>query len=126
MAIRVQTRADVNFGNAGAAARATHVRAREADDSNPLVKELPNPIEFAVGAPMRIPAGLYDVVYPAGELTNDHMMDVIAPWWGDADKNGIGNKAMEMDLMTDANTPFAIAGYAQQAVNDWGLSAEAD
>ena len=42
MAIRVQTRADVNFGNAGAAETATHVRIREADDTVPLVKKHPN------------------------------------------------------------------------------------
>ena len=61
MAVRVQTRADVLFGNAGAVVTVTHVRIRESDDSNPIVKQLPNPIDFAVGAPMRIPAGLLDI-----------------------------------------------------------------
>ena len=122
----MQTRADVNFGNAGAAETATHVRIREADDTVPLVKQLPNPIQFAVGAPMRIPLGLLDVVYPAGELTNEHMNEVVAPYWGDNDLDGVGDKAMEVDLMTDANTAFAIAGYNQQAVANWSITQEND
>lgn len=136
MAIRVQTRAVVNFGNNTTAARtATHIRLRESDDSNPIVRPLPQAITYAIGAPMTIPAGLYDIVYPAGEvqvagnteaIRNGHMMDVIAPWWGDADKNGVGNKSMEMDLMSDATTAFNGNGYAQQTVNDWSITAEAD
>ena len=33
---------------------------------------------------------------------------------------------MEIDLMTDAATAVAVAGYAQQAVANWAISTEAD
>ena len=42
MAIRVQTKADILFGNAAAEVVVTHVRIRESDDSNPIVHVLPN------------------------------------------------------------------------------------
>lgn len=118
MAIRVQTQADINFGTAGAAVTVTHLRIRESDDSNPVVKQLPNPIQIAAGAPMRIPSGLLDIVYPAGELTNGHMSDFLTPWWT--------NKAMEIDLMTSANAVVAVSGYAQQTYSNWAISSEAD
>lgn len=118
MAIRVQTQADINFGNAGAAVSVTHIRLREDDDSLPIVKQLPNPIQIAPGAPMRIPSGLYDLVYPAGDMGNAHMLDILRPYWT--------NRAMEVDLMTDANTPVAVAGYAQQPYSNWSISQEAD
>ncbi len=126
MAIRVQTQADIEFGTAGAAVTVTHVRAQDADDSTPLIKQLPQPIQIAAGAPMRIPSGLLDFVYPAGELTNDHMLEVLRPHWGDNDADGNGNRNMVVDLMTDAATPVAVGGYNQQQYANWGISAEAD
>ena len=126
MAIRVQTKADILFGNAAAEVVVTHVRIRESDDSNPIVHVLPNSITIAAGAPMRIPTGLLDVVYPSGALTNDHMRELINGYWDDGNNDGTGTKSMEIDLMTDANTPVADSGYAQQTVNDWAISAEAD
>ncbi|MCY4470293.1 MAG: hypothetical protein OXC08_16385 [Thiotrichales bacterium] len=126
MAIRVQTQADINFGMAAAAVVVSHVRAQDADNTTPLIKELPVAIQIAAGAPMRIPSGLLDFVYPAGELSNDHMLEVLRPHWGDADADGNGNRNMRIDLMTDAATPVAVGGYNQQQYANWGISAEAD
>lgn len=118
MAIRVQTQADINFGTAGEAVSVSHVRARDADDTTPLVKQLPVAIQIAAGAPMRIPSGLLDFLYLAGEMTNAHMLEVLTPHWR--------NRNMDIDLMTDANTAVAVAGYAQQQYSNWSLSQEAD
>ena len=118
MAIRIQSRADINFGSAGAAVVVTHIRIRESDDSNPVVKQLPVAIQVANGAPMRIPSGLLDLVYPAGDFTNGHMNDIMSPYWT--------NKAMEIDLMTSINAVVAVTGYAQQTYSNWAISQEAD
>lgn len=133
MALRVQTQDDINFGNAGAAVRVSHVRAQDNDDTTPIIKQLPVAIQIAAGAPMRIPAGLFDVVYPAGDLTNAHLQEGWIPHWQPTHLNGAANpnapntgRLMKIDLMTDANTVVAVAGYAQQTYRRWAMSSEAD
>ena len=117
MAVRVQTQEDLNFGNMAAQVTATHVRFRKAG-VNPVVRELAAPVTVAAGAPLLLPSGLLDIVYPAGNMTNTHMRALIDPYWA--------NETFQLDMMTDANTVVADSGYAQQTYSNWAISEEVD
>ena len=119
MAIRVQTQADIVFGNAGAQVTMTHVRIRRnTNPQRPIVKQLVAPVVVLAGSPMTLPSGLLDIVYPAGDLGNTHMRGLVDPYWN--------NQTMQVDMMTDANTVVAVGGYAQKTYSNWAISEEAD
>lgn len=119
MAIRVQTQADIGFGNAGAQVTMTHVRVRRVNNpQRPIVKQLVAPVVVLAGSPMQLPSGLLDIVYPAGDLGNTHMRGLVDPYWN--------NVTMQVDMLTDANTVVAVAGYSQQTYSNWAISEEAD
>ena len=67
---------------------------------------------------MTIPSGLFDVVYPAGDLTNAHMTLLVNSYW-----NG---QTVQLDLMTSATQVVTVAGYSQQTYANWGITSEAD
>ena len=117
MAIRVQLGQDLSFGTMSAEVVATHGRFQKAG-AVPVVKQLAAAVTVAAGRPARVPAGMLDVVYPAGELTNAHVRAVVEPYWD--------GETFQIDLMTDANTVVNDSGYGQQTNNDWDISEEAD
>ena len=59
-----------------------------------------------------------DVVYPAGQLNNDHMEAVVTPYWS--------GETFQVDLMTDDSTVIADSGYSQQEHSAWTISTEND
>ena len=75
-------------------------------------------VTVPAGQRLRLPAGAFDVVYVAGELGNPHLRAAVEPYWS--------NEEFQVDAMTDANTPVADTGYAQQAYRNWAVSEEAD
>ena len=117
MAIRVQTQDALVFGFMDAGVVATHARFQKAD-AVPVVKQLAAPVNVAADERLRIPVGMLDVVYLAGELTNAHVMVIVQPYWD--------GETFQVDLMTDANTVIADAGYSQQVYSNWNITAEPD
>ena len=119
MAVRVQTQADINFGNMAAQVTATHARFQKPGASpRPVVRQLAAPVTVAAGAPLLLPNGLMDIVYPAGDLNNTHLRGLIDPYWA--------NQNFQIDMMTDANTVVADANYRQQTYSNWSITEEAD
>ncbi len=128
MAVRIENTAAINFGTFAAAATVTHIRIRRAsDDGQPLVRALASSVAVANGNEFQIDAGRLDILYPSGTLGIDrtqsdaHMQAVVESYWGAG-----ATLAMEVDAMTDANTPVAVTGYSQQSVSAWTLTTEAD
>ena len=118
MAIRVEPGAALVFGiMADAAVTATHGRFQKAG-ADPVVRQLTASVTAAVGERLRIPAAMFDVVYPAGQLNNDHMDAVIRAWWD--------GETIQVDLMTDDSTVVADSGYAQATHSGWTFTSEAD
>ena len=144
MAIRVQSQEDVNFGNNNSvsAVTVTAVRIQDADDTTPVIRRLPTPITVGVGAPMRIPSGLLDLIYVAGHMGNHHMLEALTSYWGitglslntgGIGSGGSGTRVMEIDLMTGASGAEAVvtaSGYSQQRYghsgNRWSICGELD
>ena len=118
MAIRVEPGADMTFGiMADGSVTATHGRFQKAG-ADPVVRPLTAAVTAAVSERLRIPANMFDVVYPAGELNNDHMDAVVRAWWD--------GETIQVDLMTDATTVVADSGYAQAEHSGWTFTNEAD
>ena len=123
MAIRVQTQDAIIFGIVTAAVAATHVRFRRgSDDGQPVVKALPATVNAAANEGLRLPSGMLDVVYPAGDLGNTHMRVVVEGYWGAS-----GSRTeMEIDLMTSSSQVVSASGYSQQSYDNWAVSEESD
>ena len=117
MAIRVQTQDNLVFGFMDAVVVATHARFQKAG-AIPVVKQLSAPVNVAADERLRIPTGMLDVVYLRGELTNEHIMVIVQPYWD--------GETFQVDLMTDANTIISDAGYLQQTYSNWNITAEPD
>ena len=117
MAIRVQTQDIMVFGILEADTAVTHGRVQKAGAA-PVVRALAAAVNVSSGERLRITSGMFDIVYPAGQLNNVHMMAVINPYW-----NG---ETFQVDMMTDANTVVATVGYAQQEYSNWSITAEVD
>ena len=117
MAIRVQTQDDVVFGTMSASVTATHGRWQKAG-AEPVVRPLAANVTAGAGERLRIPSGMMDVVYPAGETNNTHMRALVDPYWDGA--------TFQLDLMTDSTTVIADSGYAQQTYSNWAISEETD
>ena len=118
MAIRVEPGAAMLFGiMADASVTATHGRFQKAG-ADPVVRPLTASVTAAVGERLRIPTTMFDVVYPAGELNNDHMDAVVRAWWDGA--------TIQVDLMTDDSTVVADSGYSQATHSAWAFTSEAD
>lgn len=117
MAVRVQTQADLNFGNMAVQVTATHVRFQKAG-ANPVVKQLAAPVTVAAGAPLIVPNGLLDMVYPAGDFNNNHMRALIDPYWA--------GEEFQIDMLSDAATVVVDSGYGQRTYSNWAISNEND
>ncbi len=117
MAIRIQTQDDVIFGTMAAAVTATHGRFQKAGVA-PVVRALAASVTAAAGERLRIPSGLMDVVYPAGQLNNTHMLAVLNPYWD--------GETFQLDLMTSSTAVITDTGYSQQTYSNWAISEEAD
>ena len=118
MAIRVEPGAAMLFGvMADASVTATHGRFQKAG-ADPVVRPLTANVTAAVGERLRIPVAMFDVVYPAGELNNEHVDAVVRSWWA--------GQAIQVDLMTDDSTVVADSGYSQATHDGWAFTAEAD
>ena len=61
---------------------------------------------------------MFDIVYPAGELNNTHVMAVVNPYWD--------GEEFQVDMMTDDSTLIASSGYSQQLYSNWSITAEND
>ena len=117
MAIRVQTQDDLIFGVMRAEVRVTHARFQKSGMA-PVVRALNAPVTVAAGRQLRIPSGVMDVVYPAGQSNNVHMMAVVGPYWS--------GESIEVDVMTDNVAVVTDAGYSQQVYSNWSLTQEPD
>ena len=119
MACRVQTQAKITFASSLAAAQTiTHIRFQENNDSNPVVKELLNPLQFRAAEPMEIESGDFDVLYISGDVSNDHMQAVAKSYWD--------GTTMKLDAMTSATVACSDTGYSQQTYSNWAFSVEND
>ena len=118
MAIRVEPSADLTLGvMADADVTATHGRFQKAG-GGAVVRPLIANVTAAVGERLRVPATMFDVVYPAGELGNEHMDAVVRAWWD--------GQTIQVDLMTDDSTVVADSGYSQAEHDGWTFTEEAD
>ena len=117
MAIRVQTQDDVIFGTMAAAVTATHGRFSKAGAA-PVVRTLAASVSVSAGERLRVPSGMLDVVYPAGQLTNTHLLALVNPYWD--------GETFQLDLMTSSTVVIADTGYSQQTYSNWAISEEAD
>ena len=117
MAIRVESQDDIVFGVLVAAVDVTHIRFLKGG-ANPVVRPLAATLNVGAGERLIIPTGMFDVVYPANQLTNEHLQDVLDLFWDGED--------IQVDAMTDDSTVVVDAGYAQQVYSNWSLTAEAD
>ena len=123
MGIRIDSQDAITFGIAAAAVAITHVRFRRAsDDGQPVVVALPNTVNILANRGMRIPSGMFDLVYKSGPFGNTHMLALVEGYWGAS-----GSRTeMEVDLMTSANAVVDVAGYSQQTYENWIITEEAD
>ena len=117
MAIRVQTQDIMVFGILEADTAVTHGRVQKAGAA-PVVRALSAAVNVAAGERLRISTGMFDIVYPAGQLNNVHMMAIVSPYWA--------GETFQVDMMTDTNTVVATTGYAQQEYSNWSITAESD
>ena len=112
----------VGFGTASGAITITHARVRRASDNGqPMVKQLASPIQIQAGNAIVVNAGSIDFNYPNGEFTNAHYRELIDGYWG-----ATGNLGIEVDLMTSASQVVTDAGYSQQTVSAWTITADSD
>ena len=118
MTIRVQNTALVNFGTVTATVTITHVGLQRGSETE-IVKQLPAALTYAAQQELVIPAGDLDVVYPDGDLGDDHMDALVKSWWG-----ATGTAAIKINLKTDATTNVATTGYSQQTVSAWTIATE--
>lgn len=128
MAVRVQTQADIIFGVMSGSVAVSHVRFQKAGLA-PVVRELASRVQVGSGQRLRIPSGMFDVVYPVGQLTvpgadddsaaaNAHMRAMVDGYWE--------GETFQLDCLTDANTVVVDSGYSQQTYSNWDISVEAD
>lgn len=117
MAIRVQTQDNINFGTFAAAATVTHVRVQKGGAA-PVVKALAASVAVGAGDQAQINSGDLDIVYPAGQTTNTHMLAVVNPYWD--------SETFQVDLMTSSTAVVSDSGYSQQTYSNWAISQEAD
>ena len=116
MAVRYQTQDNITFGTAAATVRITH--ARFTKNSVSVTRELPSAVTVTAGQPMRVLAGDWDIVYLAGDLSNDHIAQGWDPFWL--------NQTISLDLLTDATTVVSDTGYRAQTYSRWVKSTEND
>ena len=123
MGIRIDSQDAITFGIAATAVPITHVRFRRAsDDGQPVIVALPNTVNILANRGMRIPSGMFDLVYKAGPFGNAHMLALVEGYWGQS-----GSRTnMEVDLMTSSSSVVAVAGYSQQSYENWIITEEAD
>ena len=62
------------------------------------------------------------MVYPSGDLTDTHMLALVEGYWGSSGSR----TSMEIDAMTSDSLVVSVGGYAQQDVDAWTISTEAD
>ena len=118
MAIRVENDGAIVFGiMEDASVTATHGRFQKAGAA-PVVRQLAAAVTAAVGERLRIPDTMMDVVYPAGQSTNDHIEAVARAYWS--------GETFQVDLMTDDSTVVADSGYAQATHDAWTFTQEVD
>lgn len=117
MAVRVQTQDDIVFGTMAASVTATHARFQKAGNA-PVVRPLSANVTAASGESLRIPSGDLDVVYPANELTNDHMKALVDSYWD--------SETFQLDLMTSSTVVVSDTGYSQQTYSNWSITTESD
>ena len=117
MAVRVQTQADIAFGVMDAQVVVSHVRFQKAG-AIPVVKALASSLTVAIGERLRVPSGMWDMVYPSGDFTDAHMRAMIDVYWD--------GETFQLDAMTDDSTVVSDNGYSQQTYSDWAISNEND
>ena len=118
MAIRVENDGNIIFGIIeDASVTATHGRFQKAGAA-PVVRPLAAAVTAAVGERLRIPGAMIDMVYPAGETTNDHIEAVARAYWD--------GETFQVDLMTDGTSVVSDSGYAQATHDAWTFTQEVD
>lgn len=123
MAIRVDSNAAITFGVMSAQVVVSHVRFRRgSDDAGEVVYELPSAITVPADQGLRIPSGMFDLVYKAGPFGNTHMQSLVEAWWG-----ATGSRtSIEVDAMTSSSAVVSDSGYSQQSFDGWLITTEAD
>ena len=95
----------------------THVRVQKAGAA-PVVRPLAATLNVAATEQLVVPANMFDVVYPDGQLSRSHMRAMVDGYWD--------GEEFQVDCMTDDSTPVDDSGYAQQAPSGWSITEEAD
>ena len=116
MAIRVQNGEIINFGTLDAETTVTH--ARIGFGSNALVvRPLTTQRTIAANGQGQFAVGDIDIVFPANELNDDGLSDLLALYFA---------QNVWIDLMTDDSTVVTTTGYSQQTSTNWTRAQEAD
>lgn len=111
MAIQVRNAAAVNCGtNTGAARTATHGLVGFGGRTM-LKTRLSSPKVYATGDAMELPAEEIRLTYPAGNMDDDGMDDMLALYFA---------QQVTVDLLSDEDTVFNGDGYAQATVSGAG------
>ena len=119
MAIRVEPDANIIFGVMVAAQTITHARFRKTGDTGEaVVRPLSASLSVPAGNRLRIPATMFDVVYPDGQLSRAHMKGVVEDYWTGTE--------MQIDCMTSSSAVVSDTGYSQQTHDSWTITEEND
>lgn len=106
MAIRVR-KENIEFASSiGADVVITHIRFSKVGESQIETKILTQAINAQAGTPLSLPT--FEVVYPANDLSNNHIAALVSPYWSGED--------FEIDLLTDETTVVSVSGYSTQTV----------
>ena len=114
--IRVATQDPVSFGNVAEAVTASHLRYVKGADA--IIGRLVSPVRAAAGAELVLPSGYFDILYPSGDLPDAHLRALVGPYWD--------GQPFTLDLLVDAATPVAVAGYAAATYANWSITVEPD
>lgn len=116
MAIRVENNGALSFGIMAAEVTVTHLRFTKGAVEETIA------LNAAVVCPaenrLRIPDDGFDIVYPAGSLSNAHMDALVKSYWD--------GEEFTIDAMTDDSTIVADTGYNQVTNSAWTFTAEND
>ena len=117
MAVRVQSADDLEFGTMAAEVTVSHYRIMKGS-TVVTIDELASTQTIAVGDPLRMPSGLLDIVYKAGELDNAGLLAMVTDYWD--------GETFAVDILTDASTVVSDSGYTQQSRSNFAISQEND
>ena len=117
MAIRVEPGADIVFGVMAGPVAVTHVRVQKAG-TDATTRALASTLNVPTGGQLQIPSTSFDIVYPDGQMSRDHMDALVRSYWD--------GETFQIDCLTAVNTVVADANYSQQTHSAWTFTSEND